>query len=314
MSPRNRLLARIALSIGLLLLIVLFVDLREMAARLSAVDPWLFVVLLGLLTADRFLMAFKWLLLVRVQELRLTFPQALRAYYISSFVGLFLPMTVGADIIRAMAVRRAGSTPKILATIALERGLGAVSQLLLAALSLSMIVVLGLDLGISNFHLALIVGVLLVVLVASLPFSFWLAERLARALESRGSLARKMAELADGYAESRHHRGVIWTFLLLTVLEGFFPIAWYWVAAHALGLDLPFVLFVATIPIVFMVARLPISLGGMGVLEGSFVVLAGLLGIAADDAFSIVILCRLAELIALLPGAVAYLMVREEVS
>jgi hypothetical protein len=100
---------------------------------------------------------------------------------------------------------------------------------------------------------------------------------------------------------------------LLTVLEWFFPIAWYWVAAHALGFDLPFVLFVATIPIVFLVARLPISLGGMGVLEGSFVVLAGLLGIAADDAFSIVILCRIAELIALVPGAVAYLLVREEV-
>ena len=314
MSPRTRLAARIALSIGLLLLILVFVDLGEMFTRLRAVDPWLFLVLLALLTADRFLMAFKWLLLVRVQELRLTFPQALRAYYISSFAGLFLPMTVGADVIRAMAVRRAGSTPKILATIALERGLGAISQILLATLSMSMIVILGLDMGVSNLHLALIVALLLVILLVSLPFSFWLAGRVARALESRGSLARKAAELADAYAESRHHRGVIWTFLLLTVTEGFFPIAWYWVAALALGLDLPFVLFVATIPIVFMVARLPISLGGMGVLEGSFVVLAGLLGIATDDAFSIVILCRLAELLALLPGAVAYLMVREEVS
>jgi len=314
MSPRTRLVARIALSIGLLLLILVFVDLGEMFTRLRAVDPWLFIVLLALLTADRFLMAFKWLLLVRVQELRLTFPQALRAYYISSFAGLFLPMTVGADVIRAMAVRRAGSTPKILATIALERGLGAISQILLATLSMSMIVILGLDMGVSNLHLALIVALLLVILLVSLPFSFWLAGRVARALESRGSLARKAAELAGAYAESRHHRGVIWTFLLLTVIEGFFPIAWYWVAALALGLDLPFILFVATIPIVFMVARLPISLGGMGVLEGSFVVLAGLLGIAADAAFSIVILCRLAELLALLPGAVAYLLVREEVS
>ncbi len=314
MSTRTRLAARIALSIGLLLLIFLFVDLGEMVTRLRAVDPWLFLVLLALLTADRFLMAFKWLLLVRVQELRLTFPQALRAYYISSFAGMFLPMTVGADIIRTMAVRRAGSTPRILATIALERGLGAVSQILLAALSLSMIVVLGLDLGVSNLQLAVIITFLLVILLASLPFSFWLAERVARVLETRGSLARKAAELADAYAESRHHRRVIWTFLLLTVIEGFFPIAWYWVAALALGLDLPFILFVATIPIVFMVARLPISLGGMGVLEGSFVVLAGLLGIAAYDAFSIVILCRLAELLALLPGAVAYLMVREEIS
>jgi len=314
MSPRARLAARVALSIGLLLLIFLFVDLGEMVTRLRAVDPWLFVALLALLTADRFLMAFKWLLLVRAQELRLTFPQALRAYYISSFAGLFLPMTVGADIIRAMAVRRAGSTPKILATIALERGLGAVSQILLAALSLSMIVVLGLDLGVSNLQLAVIVVLLLVILLAGLPFSFWLAARVARALETRGSLARKVAELADAYAESRHHRVVIGTFLLLTVIEGFFPIAWYWVAALALGLDLPFILFVATIPIVFMVARLPISLGGMGVLEGSFVILAGLLGIATDDAFSIVILCRLAEVLALLPGAVAYLLVREEIS
>ena len=54
-------------------------------------------------------------------------------------------------------------------------------------------------------------------------------------------------------------------------------------------------------------ARLPVSLGGLGVLELSFVSLAALLGLGWTEAFLIAGLSTALYLVALAPGAVLYL-------
>jgi len=48
---------------------------------------------------------------------------------------------------------------------------------------------------------------------------------------------------------------------------------------------------------------LPISLGGFGVQEGSFVFLAGLVGVSSTNALSIMLVSDIAMLIALLPSS-----------
>jgi uncharacterized membrane protein YbhN (UPF0104 family) len=80
----------------------------------------------------------------------------------------------------------------------------------------------------------------------------------------------------------------------------------HYVAGRALGLDPGWTFYVATVPLVFLVARLPVSLGGLGVLELSFVYLAGLLGMGRTDAFSIAVLAEGLVILSLLPGAFLY--------
>jgi hypothetical protein len=79
------------------------------------------------------------------------------------------------------------------------------------------------------------------------------------------------------------------------------------VAGRSLGLDPGWSFFIATVPLVYLVARLPVSLGGLGFLELSFVSLAGLLGVGWTDAFAITGLATTLYLVALIPGAVLYL-------
>jgi hypothetical protein len=76
-----------------------------------------------------------------------------------------------------------------------------------------------------------------------------------------------------------------------------------YVVAAGLGIPLPFYVFVATVPIALASARLPISLGGFGVQEASFVFLAGLVGVPSASALSIMLVSDAAMLIALLPSA-----------
>jgi uncharacterized membrane protein YbhN (UPF0104 family) len=297
---------RLAVSLALLLLLLLFVDWSRLGARLGAANPLVMLGVVGLATADRLLMAWKWWLLVRGRDATLGLWAAIRAYYLASFAGYFLPMTVGADAVRVGALARAGRTAVLIASVVLERLIGALAQAVVAALSVAALVALGLGARVGPAE-RWGLGAAVALAFAAFPFTFpaarWVAARLGPGGGWRGAL-RALAEQYAGYGAST---GLLCVFFALTLLEGGFPIAIHYAAGRALGLDPGWSFYLATVPLVFLVARLPVSLGGLGFLELSFVSLAGLLGVGWTDAFAIVGLATALYLVALVPGAVLYL-------
>ena len=302
----RRYVIRIGLSLGLLGGLLWIVDVPQVLQLFRSVSIPLLIVILVMQTCDRLLMAFKWWLLLERAELRIRFWAAVRSYYISSFAGLFLPMTVGADVVRTLTLRATGAISSVVATIALERGIGAVAHAMWCVVSVVLLAQMGLDPGIPVAHLGLLVAGLLIVTSVGLPLSFKVAEWASTTLRKRGGIGAKVAPLASAYAEASHEPRVVWTFFALTVFEGIFPIIVHYLAATALGIGLPLRLFLAIIPIVYLVGRLPISLGGIGVVEGTFVLLGMLLGIELDAALAIAVLSQVTMIVILLPGAVAY--------
>ena len=309
MSGARKVFVRVLVSGGLIAALLLFVNVPEVFGLLLSASPALLVVLIALHTLDRVLMAFKWWLLLVAEKLGVGLGEATRAYYISSFAGLFLPMTVGADIVRTVTMRHMGRTAKIIASISVERGIGALAQFALVGLSLLVIVQLGLagPEAMNTTRLGVLIAVVVLLLAACLLLSFGIARRVASAWQQRGGIAEKLGNLAAAYAGYSSHRGTLWSFLGLTVLEGFLPVTIHYFAAMALGLDMPYYVFVAIVPIAFLVARLPISLGGIGIQEGAFVGLALVLGFQRDRALAIALLSQITLIVALIPGAIAYL-------
>jgi hypothetical protein len=303
---RRGLRLRIAVSLALLVLLVLFVDWGRLGARLAGAAPAVMLGVVALATADRLLMAWKWWLLVRGRDATLGLWAAIRAYYLASFAGYFLPMTVGADAVRIGALAGAGRTAVLVASVVLERLIGALAQAVLAVLSVGTLVALGLGARIGPAE-RWGLGVALALAFAVFPFSFpgarWAAARLGPGGGWRGAL-RTLAEQYAGYGAST---GLLCAFFALTLLEGGFPVAIHYTAGRALGLDPGWSFYIATVPLVFLIARLPVSLGGLGFLELSFVSLAGLLGVGWTDAFAIAGLATALYLVALVPGAVLYL-------
>ena len=119
------------------LLLIYVVDVRAVLQTLSRCDPIWALVALGAFTLDRVLMSFKWGLLLTIRGYRVTLTERLMVYCSSMMWGLALPSTVGADGIRILLVRRFGvRVDDALATILVERGLGFVSALLMAVMSL----------------------------------------------------------------------------------------------------------------------------------------------------------------------------------
>ena len=289
------------ISLALLALLPLlgFVDLGRTAQLMVGADPAFLLLAVVLLTGDRFLMAAKWRLLLQARDVALPFGSAARAYYVASFAGLFLPMTVGADVVRTFAVAPRFRNPTLVASIILERVLGALSQALLAAAAGFLLAHLaGAPLG----GLAWGLGAVIAVAALAGPLSFRLAAWMTR-WPGRPPLGGKLRAWAQVYLDFSIHRGTLLIFLVLSLVEGLFAVAIHYAAGRALGLQVSLALFMATVPIVFLIARIPVSLGGIGVVESSFVVLAGRIGLGATEAFALALLAEALLLISLLPGA-----------
>ena len=297
---------RLLVTVGFLLLVVAFVDWRQLIARLAGVDPTYLTLVLLLATGDRLLMAWKWWLLIRGRAAAVSLEAAVRAYYLASFAGYFLPMTLGADAVRIGALAGRGRTAGLVASVVLERTIGALAQAVLALISLATLLALGRGARLGSAERWLLAA-LVALSFAVFPFSFHAAEWAAGRLGTESRWRRALADLATSYARYRNAAGLVSLFFALTLVEGAFPITIHYAAGRTLGLDLGWTFYIATVPLVFLLARLPVSLGGLGFLELSFVSLAGFLGVVWTDAFAIAGLATALYLVALLPGAILYL-------
>ena len=290
------LLLRLAVTFGLLLVLVFVVaDPGEVTRIVTGAAPSAVLAALALSALDRVTMAWKWWLLLRARRLRVSFGMAVRAYFASSLYGLLLPVTVGADAVRIVALRHVG-IPGVTASIVIERGIGVIAMGSVALLSCVLLVAAGTQdtmrsLGVWLFLVVAVSGALFVLSLVA-------AERAARWDRAPAIVQRA----AEAYAMYRRHPGLLALFYGLSVIESLICAVIAWVAAAGLDVPLPFTTAVATVPLSLAVARLPISLGGFGVQEAAFVFFGGLMGVPRNEALAVFLLSDIAMLAALLPS------------
>ena len=289
---------RFGVSLGLLAVLVFAVaDPRDLAGLIGRVRlPELFLAT-AIVAGDRVLMAYKWRLLLLARRVPLDLWTAIRAYFAATFAGLLLPVTVGADAIRVLAVRRFG-VYDVAASIFVERLVGAVAVATLAMACSTL--VLGWLSGLAPRRVALLVtGAALVGLVGFIASLWLVGEWIGRRLGDGSRLSKFWA----AYLAYRGHPSALLLFYCLSVFESLLPVFGMYVIGRGLGLDLPLGVLVATIPVALTIARLPISLGGFGVQELSFVYLVGLFGIPATEGLAVMLVADAVFILTLLPSA-----------
>jgi uncharacterized membrane protein YbhN (UPF0104 family) len=300
---------RLTVSLGLLALLGLVVaEPRELVSRLSAMRILMLAAAFVLTAGDRLLMAFKWWLLLRARGVSMPLVKAIRAYYASSFAGLFLPVTLGADAVRLIASRQYGAA-EITASIVVERTLGAVAVVVVALVGCALIA--STLANTSMRPIAFAIGVVGVAVATGFAASLWAASRWADRL-SRPDASSMWHKVVAAYAAYAGHPAALTTFFALSIVESLVPALIAFVVAQGLGLDVALWLFVAAIPVALMVARLPVSLGGFGVQEASFVYLAGLLGMGRSDAVATMLVVDAVLVLALLPAAFDVSILRQQ--
>ncbi|MBI5522263.1 MAG: flippase-like domain-containing protein [Desulfarculus sp.] len=310
-----RLWWRLGLGLALLLILFLFlVDPRDVWAHLRGADPLLLVLLMLWLSADRLLMSYKWTLLLHCRGLAINQSEALRAYYLGTFAGCFLPTTLGADALRIGAVSHAGRTSQdVAASVIMERMLGMMATALAGLVGLVLLkqVATGAPPGRLATTMTITLGLAggtLLLLVSSLSgLAGRLLERGEQMLAGRGKLGGWLGKLLLAYHQYRRHPRTLALFLTLSFLEQGSPVVANWLAAQALHLDISPLVLAAATPVAMALARVPIWFSSFGVVEGLFVFFFGLVGVGATEAFLLGLTTNVTAMLTALPGLFFYL-------
>ena len=229
-----------------------------------------------------------------------TFGVVLRFTVLSNFVELFVPG--GLDVVRVYALSRAsGDLALSFSSVLVERMIG--------LLTLLLIVLVGLVAGPPGLRAALgyLAGLGLALLLLGClallqPTLRAVTERLISACWL-APVQRRLVKLyahLDAYADQPilMIKAVFMAFAMHAL-----RIATTMMAAWSLGIELAWITWLIIVPIAVFVAQLPISVGGIGVRELTFVSLLALVGVPAEAAFTLSLLLYALRFACFLPAA-----------
>ncbi len=302
-----KLLTKVFTTILLVSVIVWYLGgLGEIGSLMAGADP--FYVILGfiVITFDRALMTFKWSYLLRSRGVDLPFFRGMRIYCGSMIWGMFLPITMGTDAIRAYITSRSGlNTNQVIASIVVERMVGFIASLLVGFIGL---LILSYREQINDRFApiwwigSLVFISVIIIFAASFSRSFFdvIYERMPKRFTT-SRLGRRLRELHETYVEYSTSMRSMAIFFVLTFFEQFFSILFAWLSAFALGVDVGIIFMAGVIPLTLLISRLPIAFNGIGVFEGIFILLMALEGISAAEAVSIALIGRIIEILSWFP-------------
>lgn len=298
------LVLKIALGLLVLWAVIRSIDIGESFTLVK--DANLFYLLLcgGLLNIDRFFMAFKWrILLNQKKEPPIAFFQLIKSYYLSSTVSSIVPPTIGEDIVRGVSVARAGmNTERVLSSILMERVFGTLGMVLLAGGTLFLLTTRYPQVDHALLYGAIILTIILIIIIA---LSFYLPiGRLIQSipfLRSEGKIISMINKSYAAYQAYHHSKKRIILFTILSIFENcFVVVGLYWIAL-SIHVDVKFTDMLLTVPAITLFSKIPITIGGIGVQEGIFVTFLSLIGVSSTPAFTISVLGRIINIVAVLP-------------
>ncbi len=313
---RKFLWMRVGLSLGLILFLLYTIDLREIADIVSRCDFTYVLLAYFIAICDRVLMAYKWNILLKAKGIRIPLINITGTYLISTFLGLFLPATIGGDALRAYAVSKEGhSATNVISSIIIERALGFIALFIFVLISIVLsIFVFGQNFFEGMWRLFWLFLVLLVLSIFLVYFSFsesalsrlgFLFHRFDIRIH-KYRIVQKLKEVYLSYRSFQDDRTTLGIFLLLSMVENLFPLLWTYSLSLAFNIEVPLLYFFILIPIVLVLVRLPISFDGIGIQEGAFVYFLALIGVAKSEGLLLGISSHIIAVMSVLPGAVLY--------
>ena len=267
-----------------------------------------------LVVADRALMAYRWVALLRAipSAARPRLTEILRVFFVSTYLGTFLPGSVGGDAVRTYGLNRlAVPATDAFASVFMDRILGILSLLIMTIAGL----VLARDLARDPAVLiALIVTAAVCAVAAFVIFSRQagvLSDALARRIPSArvGRVTTGVVAAVRRYAPERRALIVV---LAASVAVQVLRVMQAYCLGRSLGIALPVTAYFAFVPLILLVMLLPISVNGLGTSQIAFVGLFGPAGVADGPAFALSVLFLALGILGNLPGGIIYALGRTD--
>jgi putative membrane protein len=298
---------------GLFTLLLARAGAPEVARAMSTIGWWLLVIALYHLF-PMFLDTFEWWILFPGPD-RIRLPSLYLVRWIGESVSNLVPAAqVGGDLVRTrLAILKGVSVSIATATVLVDITVSVFTQTLFTLIGLSLLLI-------ATGQTRLIGPTLAAAPVALAGVAaFYALQRLGLfrlfgAVVSRyvndpkwKSLVRKGGEVDQNLAQIYQRKGTLFACFLITLTSFFVGSVEVWIGMQALGLPQGFsnavILESVGQGVQTLLCLVP---GGLGVREGGYVVVGGLLGIPGDAAFALALIRRVRELATGIPGLIVW--------
>lgn len=305
----SRIAFSLKLSLGFLLIIGLIwsVGIQQLEANLQKLDAGgsiLFVICFGALAFyQSAILGYIISPFAHIPYLRL-----FAINYLGRFFSLFLPSSVGGDLIKSFYLlpyfpRRSFAY----AAIFMHRTIGALITIAVALLSCVIASPKSLQIPATVLLvLAAVAAVIFFIIWKSLGLN--LKEKVLEHKEKRlnSIIYQNLYALIEAVLAYRNHRQVVLNASVLTLISILTIPILYQILAKALGLELSYMQALVASTGALLLILIPITPGGVGVSEGGFVLLAGVMGVPHEDGVAIAIVARLANYVCIAPAGILY--------
>lgn len=270
-APRRwfAVLLRVVVSAALIALCVKLVGGDELVARLRSCDPLFFLAACALFLFGQLLNAlrWRWLLETSVAEPP-SLAHLMALVMVGMFFNMFMPSTVGGDVVRAELVReRVGGRTQAYLSILVGRILAFAAVLVIGLVAMAAAF---LAFGWADLEMFAVV-VLFFLPIAGL----WLVYRSAfinrwwsRVAPPRiTGISSRVVDALDIY---RAHPAVLRRVFVVAIVANLTTVCVVWALAAGLGIDVPFYFHLIAVPLIIVITLIPISFNGIGLREGAF--------------------------------------------
>lgn len=296
--------AKLLVTVALCWLIVSWIDWKAFRVTLENADYGLMAAVFILSLCGLAISAWKWQILLQGHGIHFPLLTLVRWYFIATFFNAFLPTNIGGDGFRLLKTcgNPRGSS-RAVAALLLERLTGVLTLGFMGYLAAASVWMTSGNALAGSLAALGTVGGIVGLAVLALIGRFGSLGPLARI----GRLKTIMETTSDVIADWKGQHVRLGVVMGLSAAFHGLRIGFIWLLILALGTAVDPVELTVALFAVEVAAMLPISIGGLGVMEGSFVYVMGAFGLGSEAGLASMLVLRVLTLVLGLIGALLYL-------
>lgn len=282
MNNKLKTVIKIAVSIGLMALLLKISGPEKVLSTISGSNLSMFAISFLLILAGTIIAAYRWYCVMSVLDFKGSFGFYLKSYFMGVFFNQLLPSSIGGDAYRVLDVARLGYRKRdAFVGVLIDRGLGILGIFIVNIIFNNMLPGLLPEPIYNMLNIVSAVGIL--------GFIVFVFIHKINILSRFKYFALVIRPSADLYKVLNTPFRLIYQ-LCLTTLVHILTFAGVYFIALSIGVKLSVSAFMVIMPPVILLTIIPISLAGWGIREGAMAGLFGFAGVSKELAISMSII------------------------
>ncbi len=304
---------KVAISFGLIAYVIhkTGLDTTEGLGRfketLKNVNPIYFALSLIISVMLNVTSSWRWQILLKSKQIAVGLWRLLGFYYIGRFFNMFMPTSMGGDVARIWDLgRHTGENYEAFASVFMERFIGMV---VLAAVSGIVLIAHPDPIPLITNSLLFVIGLVLFLLWLVLDvrvFNF-VSNLLSPIHSSIGNIFSKLSLVHQAVFEYKNDKKTLFFVVSISSLFYMLAVINVWVSAQAFDSGVRFTDMLLAVPAIMLIMNLPVSIGGLGVMEAAYTTIFILFGYSPELALATALLMRFKTIVNAIIGGLVHL-------